>query len=112
MPVTITDLEGISSVYTAERLQINLLTAKENVEEMYLEVFFIIETQLPNGKTIGFPHWDNKPLILNCKGNAELTQAMTVIQNNIGLSRYLELTTPKPVVTSSTPPSTEPIAPT
>ena len=112
MPIKITDLDGISTLHTAERLQINLLTAKENVEEMYLEVFFIIETQLSNGKTIGFPHWDTNPLILNCKGNAELTQAMTVIQNNIGLKRYLELTTPKPVVTSSTPPLTEPIAPT
>ena len=112
MPIKITDLEGVSSIHTAERLQINLLVANENVEEMYLEIFFIIETQLANGKTIGFPHWDNKPLILNCKGNAELTQAMTVIQNNIGLNRYLELTTPKPVVTYSTPPLTEPIAPT
>ena len=108
MPIKITDSDGITTIYTAERLQINLLTAKENVEEMYLEIFFIIETQLSNGKTIGFPHWDNKPLILNCKGNAELTQAMTVIQNNIGLNRYLELTTPKPVINS---PPTEPIAP-
>ena len=97
MPIKITDSDSISTIHTAERLQINLLTAKENVEEMYLEVFFIIETQLPNGKIIGFPHWDNKPLILNCKGNAELTQAMTIIQNNIGLNRYLELTTPDPI---------------
>jgi hypothetical protein len=95
MPIIIKDSDNISTTHTAERLQINLLTAKEDVEEMYIEVFFIIETQLPNGKTIGFPYWDSKPLILNCKGNEELTQAMTIIQNNIGLSRYLELTTPK-----------------
>ena len=108
MPIILTDSDNISTTHTAERLQINLLTANENVEEMYIEVFFIIETQLSNGKTIGFPHWDNKPLILNCKGNAELTQAMTVIQNNIGLSRYLELTTSQ----NSDLPPTEPIAPT
>ena len=108
MPVIITDSDNISTIHTAERLQINLLVANENVEEMYLEIFFIIETRLPNGKTIGFPHWDNKPLILNCKGNAELTQAMTVIQNNIGLNRYLELTTPQ----NPNLPPTEPIAPT
>lgn len=95
MPIITTDSDNISTIHTAERLQINLLTAKENVEEMYIEVFFIIETQLPNGKTIGFPYWDNKLLILNCKGNKELTQAMTAIQNTIGLSRYLELTAPK-----------------
>lgn len=100
MPITLTDSDNISTIHTAERLQINLLPAKENVEEMYIEVFFIIETRLPpkngetNGKTIGFPYWDNKPLILNCKNNPELTQAMLVIQNAIGANRYLQLTTP------------------
>lgn len=96
MPITIIDSDNVSTIHTAERLQINLLTAKENVEEMYIEVFFIIETQLANGKTIGFPHWDSKPLILNCKEDEELTQAMLVIQNRIGVHRYLELTTPTP----------------
>jgi hypothetical protein len=95
MPIITQDLNNISTIHTAERLQINLLTAKENVEEMYIEVFFIIETQLPNGKVIGFPHRDNKPLILNCKNDEELTQAMLVIQNRIGVNRYLQLTTPK-----------------
>lgn len=94
MPIIITDSDSISTIHTAERLQINLLSAKENVEEMFIEVFFIVETQLANGKTIGFPYWDNKPLILNCKNDEELTQAMLVIQNKIGVSRYLELTTP------------------
>lgn len=99
MPIIITDSDNVSTVHTAERLQINLLSANENVEEMYLEIFFIIETKLPSGKTIGFPHWDtDQPLIINCKGNAELTQAMTTIQNAIGLNRYLQLTTPKPIV--------------
>ena len=95
MPIKTTDSDNISTLHTAERLQINLLTAKEDVNEMYIEVFFIIETQLPSGKTIGFPYWDNQPLIINCKGNEELTKAMTVIQNTIGLYRYLELTNPK-----------------
>lgn len=95
MPIILIDNDNVSTIHTAERLQINLLTAKENVEEMYIEVFFIIETQLASGKTIGFPHWDTKPLILNCKGDEELTQAMIVIQNRIGLNRYLELTTAK-----------------
>lgn len=98
MPITIKDSDNISTIHIAERLQINLLTAKENVEEMDIEVFFTIETQLPNGKTIGFPYWDSKPLIINCKGNEELTNAMTVIQNAIGLNRYKELTTPKPII--------------
>lgn len=98
MPIILTDLDKISTVHTAERLQINLLTANENVEEMFIEVFFVIETKLPNGKAIGFPHWDtDQPLIINCKGNEELTQAMTVIQNAIGLNRYLQLTTPKTI---------------
>jgi len=95
MPIKITDSDNITSVHTAERLQINLLSAGEDVEKMFIEVFFIIETQLPSGKTIGFHHWDHKPLIINCKGNKELTQAMTVIQNAIGLNRYIELTTSK-----------------
>jgi hypothetical protein len=34
MPIIITDSDNISTIHTAERLQINLLTAKENAEEM------------------------------------------------------------------------------
>lgn len=107
MPIILTDSDNVSTIHTAERLQINLLPAKENVEEMYIEVFFIIETQLApkvgetNGKTIGFPYWDNKPLIINCKGNEELTNAMTVIQNAIGINRYIQLTTPPSILDPS-----------
>lgn len=104
MPIIITDSDNVSTIHTAERLQINLLPAKENVEEMYIEVFFIIETQLSNEKNIGFPHWDNKPLIINCRGDEELTQAMLVIQNRIGLHRYIELTTPNTIEEPSEPP--------
>ena len=94
MPITIKESDNISTIYTTERLQINLLTTKEDVEEMNIEVFFIIETQLANKKTIGFPYWNSKPLIINCKGNEELTNAMTVIQNTIGVNRYIQLATP------------------
>jgi hypothetical protein len=34
MPIILKDSDNISTIHTAERLQINLLTAKENVEEM------------------------------------------------------------------------------
>ena len=36
MPIITTDLDDISTIHTAERLQIDLLTAKENVEEMVI----------------------------------------------------------------------------
>lgn len=36
MPIIIKVLDNISTIHTAERLQINLLTAKENVEEMII----------------------------------------------------------------------------
>jgi len=34
MPIILTDSDKISTIHTAERLQINLLPAKENVEKM------------------------------------------------------------------------------
>ena len=34
MPIIVTDSDNTSTIHTAERLQINLSTAKENVEEM------------------------------------------------------------------------------
>lgn len=94
MPIVLTDSDNISIIHTAERLQINLLPAKESVREMVIEVFFIIETQLPNGKPVGFPHWDGAPLILTCKDNPELAEAMRVIQQAIGQGRYLQITAP------------------
>jgi hypothetical protein len=97
MPIIITDSDNICSVHTASRLQINLDIAKEIVEEMVMEVFFTIETQLPNGRTVGQPYWDIEPLRLTCKGNPTLTEAMRVIQEAIGMQRYLQLTTPKPI---------------
>lgn len=98
MPIILTDSDNISTVHTAERLQINLLTANENVEEMIMEVYFLIETKLANGKVIGFPHWDSEPLKISCKNNPELTNAMLVIQNAIGVNRYLQITAPPPLI--------------
>lgn len=97
MPIIITDQDNISTVHTAERLQINLATANENVDDMTIEVFFTVESKLPNGKTVGLPYWDNQPLIISCKGDKELTDAMKVIQTSIGNYRYKQLTTPKPI---------------
>lgn len=36
MPIIITDSDSISTIHTAERLQINPLITKENVEEMII----------------------------------------------------------------------------
>jgi hypothetical protein len=94
MPIIITDSDKISTVHTAERLQINLAQAKEDVEQMFIEVFFTIETKLPNGRVVGYPYWDNQAVRINCKGNPELTEAMKIIQNAIGITRYQQLTEP------------------
>jgi len=97
MPIIITDSDNISTINTASRLQINLEVANEIVEDMEIEVFFTVETQLSNGRPIGQPYWDSEPLKLNCRGNPKLTEAMRVIQEAIGYYRYLQLTTPKEV---------------
>lgn len=97
MPITIKDSDNISEIHTAERLQINLASANEDVEQMYIEVFFTIETKLPSGRTVGYPYWDNQPVVINCKGNSELTKAMKIIQESVGKARYLQLTAP-PIV--------------
>lgn len=95
MPIIITDSDNISTVHTAERLQINLAPANENVEEMTIEVFFNIETKLASGKIIGVPYWDSEHLLISCKGNEQLTEAMKIIQGAIGYYRYQQLVTPK-----------------
>lgn len=110
MPIKITDSDNISTIHTSERLQINLAPAKEDVEGMVLEVFFNVETKLPNGKTVGVPYWDSEPLLINCKGNKELTEAMRIIQGAIGYYRYQQLTTPKTIpeaILSNNPPIKE-----
>lgn len=93
MPIIITDLDKVSTVHTAERLQINLAEVEEDVEKMFIEVYFTITTKLPNGRIVGYPYWDNQALVINCKGNSKLTDAMKTIQEAIGIGRYLQLTT-------------------
>lgn len=93
MPVIVTDSDDISSIHTAERLEINLAIAKETVEDMTLKIYFNVETKLGK-KSIGQPYWDSTPLELTCKDNPELAEAMQVIQRAIGHYRYLQLTTP------------------
>lgn len=81
MPVTFEDSDGILTVHTAVRLESELIEAKEIVEDMILRIFFRVETRLPGGKLVGQAYDDwTRPLILNCKGNPELAEAMRVIQ--------------------------------
>lgn len=97
MPINITDPQtNITKSHYSERLQINLLTANEVVEDMEIVVYFNIHTLLGDVE-VAPKYWDGQnPLILNCKGNPELTEAMKVIQNAIGVNRYLQLTSPEP----------------
>lgn len=99
MPIKITDTDGISTIHSAERLEINLAIAAEAVEDMTLKVYFNVQTQLASGKSIGQPYWDAIPLELNCKNDPELADAMLIIQRKIGQGRYQQMTAPvsKPV---------------
>ena|SRR4028118_154280 len=101
MPIVITDSDNISNIHTASRLQINLETASEIVEDMIMEVYFTIESKLPNNRVIGQPYWDSEPLRISCKENPKLTEAMKTIQEAIGYYRYLQLTTPKEEIINS-----------
>ena len=101
MPVKIIDSDGISSVHTAERLEINLAIAAEIVENMTLKVYFDVETQLTSGKSVGRSYWDAVPLELNCKNDPELAEAMRVIQQKIGQGRYQQITAPVPTPVES-----------
>jgi len=85
--------DDVTSLHVADRLQINLAQAEEDVEKMELEVFFKIFTVLPNGKVVGEPYLDTaKPLRFTCKNNPELKAAMELIQQTIGEKRYEQLT--------------------
>lgn len=96
MPIKITDSDNISSIHSAERLEINLAVAAETVENMTLKVYFNVETQLASGKSVGQLYWDSVPLELDCKNDPELTEAMRVIQRKIGQRRYQQMTAPVP----------------
>ena len=99
MPVKITDLDGISSIHTAERLQIDLSIPDETIDDkevtdMTVEVYFNVTTRLPSGKEIGQKYWDNVPLKLDCKNNPQLAEAMRVMQQAIGAGRYAQMIAP------------------
>ena len=101
MPVITIDSDGISSIHTAERLQIDLSTPDEitddkEVTDMTVEVYFNVITKLPSGKEIGQKYWDNVPLKLDCKNNLQLAEAMRVMQQAIGAGRYAQITAPVP----------------
>jgi hypothetical protein len=93
MPVNIKNTKtNITKSYKSERLQIDLASAKEVVEDMQILVYFDVYTFLGDVE-VAPKYWDSQnPLILNCKGNSELTEAMKVIQKHIGLERYKQLT--------------------
>ena len=101
MSVKITNLDGTSSIHTAERLQIDLSTPDEitddkEVTDMTVEVYFNVITKLPSGKEIGQEYWDNVPLKLDCKNNPQLAEAMRVMQQAIGAGRYAQMIAPVP----------------
>ena len=99
MPINITDPQtNITKSHYSERLEINLIVANEKVEDMEIVVYFNIHTLLGDVE-VAPKYWDGqKPLILTCKGNPELTEAMKIIQNAIGVNRYLQITTPEPEI--------------
>jgi len=93
MPINITDPEtNITESHASERLEINLSVANEIVENMQMIIYFNIRTLLEDVE-VAPKYWDGqKPLILSCKDNPELTEAMKTIQKHIGLERYKQLT--------------------
>ena len=96
MPVIITDSDGISSIHTAERLEINLKGTNEIVQLMEIKAYFDVKTELPSGKEVGQEYWDSVPLKFTCENDPELAEAMQVIQRKIGQERYQQMTTPIP----------------
>lgn len=94
MSINITNSNGITKSHTAARLQIELLAANEDVKQMRPEIYFAVDTLL-NGEKVAETQWDGaNPLILNCEGNPRLEEALKVIQEEIGLQRYAQLTAP------------------
>jgi hypothetical protein len=100
MPINITNQANqITKSHTAERLEINLLSANEDVKLMQLKVYFNVDTFFNNEK-IAATHWDNTPLIFDCKDDPELEAAMLTIQNRIGTKRYEQVTSPETDLTN------------
>ena len=101
MPVKITNSDGISSIHTAERLEINLKSANEIVQLMEIKAYFDVKTELPSGEEVGREYWDSVPLKLTCENDPELAEAMRVIQRKIGQERYQQMTAPVPAPVES-----------
>ena len=96
MSVKITDSNGISTIHTAERLEINLKGANEVVQLMEIKAYFDVKTELPSGEEVGREYWDSVPLKLTCENDPELAEAMRVIQQKIGQGRYQQMTASTP----------------
>ena len=96
MSVKITNSDGISSIHTAERLEINLKGTNEIVQLMEIKAYFDVKTELPSGEEVGREYWDSVPLKFTCGNNLQLAEAMRVIQQAIGQARYAQMTTPAP----------------
>lgn len=96
MPVNIKDTKtNVTKSYKSERLQIDLASANEVVEDMQILVYFDVYTLLGD-MDVAPKYWDGQnPLILSCRGNTELMEAMKIIQKHIGLERYKQLTKEK-----------------
>lgn len=113
MSINITNPNQVVNSHTAERLEIDLISANEDVHKMQIKVYFNIDTIL-EGEKIAETYWDAKnPLIFDCKDNPRLEAAMLVIQEEIGLRRYAQLTAPPPIappvpITGLPPEATEP----
>ena len=101
MPVKITNSNGTTTIHTAERLQINLKSAKEVVQSMEIEAYFDVKTELPSGEEVGREYWDSVPLKLTCENDPEFAEAMRVIQRKIGQRRYQQMTAPVPAPVES-----------
>ena len=101
MPVIITDSNNISTIHTAERLEINLKGANEVVQLMEIKAYFDVKTELPSGEEVGREYWDSVPLKLTCENDPELAEAMRVIQQKIGQKRYQQMTAPVPAPVES-----------
>ena len=101
MPVKITNSNGITTIHTAERLEINLKGANEVVQLMEIKAYFDVKTELPSGEEVGREYWDSVPLKLTCENDPELAEAMRVIQQKIGQKRYQQMTAPVPAPVAS-----------
>ena len=96
MSVRVTNSDGISSIHTAERLEINLKGTNEIVQLMEIKAYFDVKTELPSGEEVGREYWDSVPLKFTCENDPELAEAMRVIQQKIGQRRYQQMTAPVP----------------